>query len=369
MTHDSSSHGRRNVLKMTGAALASTAIAGCSGSEGGNGGAQTTTGDGSDESGDAGDSTAPSYEATVPEANLELGTMPHLTAVRDIMPANTDGRMTGSVRRFENVRLMITALNSGAVDTYTNAPANLYFSQAAGNDYKIVGPKVFGTDYYIVGHEEQASTLESFVNNPEELTFAINQKGNIDHLQIVGVYDEEGMDFTNATTVNVGGSSARIDAFLSGRAQGFTCHIEQFERLQSQGEPVKLLAKVSEYFPNFVQSCLAVPSESLEDPAFEAWVQEYVTAVMQANKRAMNDFEWIFQKTQEYQAKPLEQESARSTWEVLTGDMNAWKYQQFEKGPFQSVYDMLRASGQLEREIDIDAMFEPKYAEQAMSQL
>jgi ABC-type nitrate/sulfonate/bicarbonate transport system substrate-binding protein len=311
---------------------------------------------------------APSYEAQIPEAHIEMGTIPHLAAVRDMMPSNTDGRMSGSVRRFENVRLIITALNAGSVDTYTNAPANLYFSQAAGNDYRIVGPKVMGTDYYIVGHSEQAPTLESFVERPDELTFAINQPGNIDHLQVVGVYDQEGLDFTKASTVNVGGSSGRISSFLSGRTQGFTCHIEQFERLQSEGEPVKLLARVSEYFPQFVQSCLAVPAESLEDPDFEAFVQEYVKANMQANQRAMNDFDWVFENLQAYQAQPLDREEARGAYDILAGEMEAWATN-FPKEPFQSVYDMLRNSGQLERELDIDTIFEPKYAEQAMSEL
>lgn len=342
---------RRGALRATGAAaIGSLAVGSATGQD------TTTTQEG------------PTYHARVPEAHIEMGTIPHLAAVREIMPSNTNGRMTGEVRRFENVRLIITSLNAGSIDTYTNAPANLYFSQAAGNDYRIVGPKVMGTDYYIVGHSEQAPSLEAFVERPQELTFAINQPGNIDHLQVVGVYDQEGLDFSQASTVNVGGSSARISAFLSGRAQGFTCHIEQFERLQSQGEPVELLARVSEYFPNFVQECLAVPTSSLENPDFEAFVQEYVTANMQANQRAMNDFEWVFENLQEYQAQPLNEEEARGAYDVLVEEMEAWATE-FPREPFQSVYEMLRSSGQLERELDIDAMYEPRFAEQAMSQL
>lgn len=378
MTPDNGAHkGRRSVLKLTGAALASSALAGCS-SQGGSDEETPTSSDSTPTSSGGGDggmedtATAteapPSYDAQVPEAHIEMGTIPHLAAVREMMPDNTNGRMTGSVRRFENVRLIITALNAGSVDTYTNAPANLYFSQAAGNDYRIVGPKVMGTDYYIVGHSEEATSLSAFTERPDELTFAINQPGNIDHLQVVGVYDQEGLDFTQASTVNVGGSSARISAFLSGRAQGFTCHIEQFERLQSQGEPVELLARVSEYFPQFVQSCLAVPAASLEDPEFEAFVQEYVTAVMQANQRAMNDFDWVFENLQAYQAQPLDREEARGAYDVLAGEMEAWATE-FPSEPFQSVYDMLRDSGQLERELDIDSIIEPRFAEQAMSEL
>lgn len=388
MSPDNQWHkGRRSVLKLTGTALAGSALAGCTGGDSSSGGDSSGGGSGGDSSsssttsssGGSGDSSsggdtatstdAPaSYNATIPEAHIEMGTIPHLAAVREMMPSNTDGQMTGSVRRFENVRLIITALNAGSVDTYTNAPANLYFSQAAGNDYRIVGPKVMGTDYYIVGHKDKAPTLASFVEQPDELTFAINQKGNIDHLQVVGVYDQEGLDFTKASTVNVGGSSGRISSFLSGRTQGFTCHIEQFERLKSEGEPVKLLARVSEYFPQFVQSCLAVPASKLEDPEFEAFVQAYVTANMQANKRAMNDFDWVFENLQKYQAQPLNREEARGAYDVLAGEMEAWATN-FPKKPFQSVYDMLRSSGQLERELNIDEIFEPKYAEQAMSQL
>jgi hypothetical protein len=48
--------------------------------------------------------------------------------------------------------------------------------------------------------------------------------------------------------------------------------------------------------------------------------------------------------------------------------MEAWATN-FPKEPFQSVYDMLRNSGQLERELNIDDIYEPRFAEQAMSQL
>lgn len=342
---------RRKALAATGATAVGGFLTGCLGGAGSGGGGDQ------------------SFHAQVPEAHLELGTMPHLTAVREIMPEATDGQMTGEVRRFETVRLILTAMNAGSVDVYTNAPANMYFAQVAGNDYKLVGNKVVGTDYYIVGHEDEAPTLASFVERPDELTFAINQKGNIDHLQIVGVYDAEGLDFNKATTVNVGGSSSRIQSFLSGQTQGFTCHVDQLERLRSDNEPVKALARVADYFPQFVQECLAVPTQSLEDPAFEAWVQEWVNAVFQANMRASTDFDWIFQKAQKYQAQPLDRQEARGAWEVLVETMNAWRYEEFSQDPYDAVATMLTESGQLDSAPDIDGMFEPKYAETAIDNL
>lgn len=345
---------RRDALKAAGAATLGTSLAGCTAISGG----QNASGGGDEP-----------YKATIPEAALELGTMPHMAAVRELMPEKTDEKYTGEIRRFENVRLMLTALNAGGVDVYTNAPANLYFAQAAGNDYRIIAPKVLGTDYYIVGHKEKAPTLKSFVERPDELTFAINQKGNIDHLQVVGVYDQEGMDFSKASTVNVGGSSGRIKSFLAGRTQGFTCHIGQFQRLKSDGEPVKLLAKVSDYFPNFVQSCVAAPADKLDDSTFDAWTQAYVNAIFRANKKAMNDFDWIFKMAEKYQAQPLDREEAKASWDVLKNDMHAWQYETFEEKPFKSVKTMLTESGQLKSDVDVDEMFEPKYAKKAMEQL
>ena len=362
---------RRQALKLLGAAGISGGLAGCTGGGGGGGGSGGGSGGGGQSNSGGGSSNGkPSYTGQVPEANLELGTIPHLTAVRQLMPENTNQRMKGNIRQFENVRLIITALNSGDLASYTNAPANLYFAQSAGNnDYRIVGPKVMGTDYYIIGHKERAPTLQSFVNRPQELTFAINQQGNIDHLQVVGVYDQEGLDFSKVSTTNVGGSSARISAFLSGRVDGFTAHVEQFEQLQNEGEPVKLLAQVSEYFPNFVQSCLAVPASSLQDPAFEAWTQAYVTAVLQANKKAMNDFNWVYKNLQEYVTQPPEKQEARSAWEVYVNQMEAWQYQSFSQKPFKAVKDMLVSSGQLDATVDINKMFEPKFVNNAMNNM
>ena len=346
------SHGkpidRRTVLKTSGTVLAGSAIAGCTG---GNGSSQDDGGE-------------PTYNARVGDAFTELGIVPHEVALLDRMPAQTDDRMTGQITRVQGGARIITGMLSGNIDVYANIIGDVMTAQAAGNDFRIIYPKTMGTDYVIAA--KGGISLEDFADSSQQLVFGTSTPGGVSHTLPIGVFMEEGVDPSKVSFVEIGSSSARTSALISGNADGVAIHQEQYQRLKSEGEDVELLAATYEYFPNYVTEALAVLGDDLENEAFDAWCQDYINAVAWASARAMEDFDWVYEWSQKLQAQPLDRENARSTWEFIVNDLEGWPVYEFPEDPFKNVKDLAVAAGNFEADaVNVDDMIEKKYFEAA----
>lgn len=357
---------RRTILKSGSALAAGGLLAGCIGGS-----------DGDDSSGGGGqDENTPtptpkqSYSANIGQVGFDLGSIPHTAAVREWLPQETGDRMKGTIKNFSSGTLQLQSLIAGDIKFYTSAPGNPYNAQIAGNDLRIVGTKISGTDY-VMAVQSDVSGYQDFANS--DLSFGISSPGALSHIQPVGVFNKEGIATDAVNFVKIGGSSARTKALAAGNVDGAAIHIGQMEKLKKQNIDVKSLGLVMDYFPNFVQETIVTTARFLEDPVQEAFTQAYINQVYRANKKAMNDYNWVYQNTEQYQAQSLSKEDMRSTWELNANKLGAWPYKPdtgFVKDGYKGVLDMMDEGGLLNKsEVPFDKMWEPKYADNAISNL
>lgn len=343
-------------------------LAGCS-----SGGSDDASGDGGNDNNDGSQETTtskPSLSANIGQVGFDLGSIPHTAAVREWLTEETDGRMTGTIKNFSSGTLQLQSLISGDIKFYTSAPGNPYNAQIAGNDLRIIGTKITGTDYHIVVRGN-VDGFEDFRNS--DLSFGISSPGALSHIQPVGIFNKEGLSTDEVNYVKIGGSSSRTQALASGNIDGSAIHIGQLQQLKNQDIDVKSLGMVMDYFPNFVQETVVTTARFLKDPVHEAFTQAYIDQLYRANKRATNDFDWLFQKTQKFQAESLSKEDMRGGWELNANELGAWPYTEddgFVKKGYQGVLDMMHEGGLLDKsEVDLDHMWEPKYADNAIAKL
>ena len=328
------------------ALLASTA--GCTGGTGGGGG----SGSDGDEEEEA------SFDGQIADVAVEMKVVPHNAAVNEIMPEITDGRMTADIRLFSDSRTALTSTSTGSVEAYAQIVGDALIAQEAGNEFNVVSTKSAGTDYVIAARE--GLTLEDFTEPGNDLRMGLNALGGISHVMPVGVFRGEGLDYSNVNWVQVGFSSARVQALSSGKIDGGSLHKEQLTRLQNEGVEVVNLANTADYFGGFIEEAIFIPPELKDDPVTDEWVQAYVEANERGKERANNDFEWVFEWTQRLQAQPLNREDARETYEFLRDEINAWPAWEFEKEPYETVVGVYKDLDLLE-EASLDDMWEPKY--------
>jgi len=370
--NDSRRFSRRDMIKATGAVAGSTVVAGCGSGDGGDGG-DGSSGDGGSDGGD--DSTPtpePTPTATATPESLELShtdvasdfaTTPYVVAVREFLPEVSDGRYSGDVRYVQGGgSLTVQLMLSGETQVYATGTTTLYQGIAAGNDFSIVAPKLKGTDYVIVGRSN-VDSMQAFAEN-SDLRFGISTPGGLSHAQPIGVFIEEDINYENINFVRIGGSSQRTQAVAAGQIDGAALHAGQFEQLQSEGVDVQLLATVREYFPEFVQENISFLPQGLEQESYQDYATHLCLAMLQSYERARNDFEWIYEKAQQYQAAPLDREQARSSWE-LSKEINSWDLSSFGESGFIAVEDMMVGSGGIPEEINVEELIDRTHLENA----
>lgn len=380
---------RRRFIKGIGGVAIGTALAGCSGGDGGDGGGSDGGGgDGSDGGGgDGGDgggsdgsdggSATPeplSYEARMGIVATELNQVPSLHALRNMLPEVTDDRMTGSYRTFRSSSLPMQAMVAGEIDYYALSFGNVIQAHLAGNDVVTLGPKLTGTDYQMVVRDDiDASSLEELVNG--DYTIGVAGLGGLSHAQVAGVLALEGLttDVEEAGIQSVGGSSARTSAVAAGNIDATAIHIDQVQRIQSEGAPVSVLFDFTEYYPSFVNQTYTVTQEFLDSPEGQAHVENYLQVAVEAHEAATKNFEFVYENAEQILAHPLDEQDAREAWEFNAETISTWKYtsEGYQDSDFEKYAQALNAADVLTDEqmdqIDFGAILNHDYWDEAAS--
>lgn len=369
---------RRNVMKAMGGLMAGGALAGCTGQSDGSGG---DGGDGAD----GGQTTPmateapPEYHAVFAIVEAELNQMPSIAALRELLPAASDDRLTGEVRTFESATLPLQALIQGAVDYYALSPGNVFQAQLAGNDPRILCTRLKGTDYLFVVNTNNADvdTVNELFQGDYEIGIA--GLGGLSHMQVAGVIEREGFDPQSPEmeekVVSVGGSGTRTSAVAAGQIDATIVHIDQYDRIRNEGAPVRRIGALTDYFPNFVAQTFTVRGEDVEKYDEGAHFEEYINQAVKAHKRASEDFEWVLGMTEKYSAHPLDEEDARESWEFNAEVLETWPYREgdYQKSDYQDSIDILKAGGVLTDEqadqIDLDRLLDFELFENALDNL
>ncbi|WP_336361674.1 ABC transporter substrate-binding protein [Haladaptatus sp. ZSTT2] len=376
-SHKAPSGSRRNVLKTIGGLSVAGALAGCTGGGGGDGSGDTTESGGGSTTSEGGSGggmeSELSFDATMAIVAMEMSQIPSVTAMREMLPAASDDRFTGSVRTFSGSTLAIQAMVSGSVDYYALSPGNVVQAQLAGNDLRVIATKVKGSDY-VFAVQPDINSIDQIVE--EGRSVGIAGLGGASHMQVAGIFLEEGYDpDTEVNIQQLGGSSTRTAAVASGKIDATIIHLDQFAQIQNEGFEGKSLFEVREYFPNFINHTITVPGAYLEDETKRAHIEAYMTEFVKANKRATEDFGWLYEKTQKYQSETLPEEDAKETWELNANVLNAWPYKEsdFTKEDYEKQLTVLVGAGVLSKEdrekVDIDALVDTEIYANAIANL
>ncbi|MFB6131675.1 MAG: ABC transporter substrate-binding protein [Salinigranum sp.] len=354
---------RRNVLKSIGGLAVGGALAGCTGgnngsNSGGDGGSSSSGGSssgGSSSGGSSGGNSTPtstpkpSYNAKMGIVSTEMNQVPSLAALRQMLPKDTDNRMQGSFRTFDSSSLPMQALVGGSIDYYALSFGNVVQAALAGTELVVIGTKNKGTDYAWVINTKKCPDVKSVKDLVDKgHTIGIAGLGGLSHTQVAGVLGKEGLptDPDKANIVSVGGSSARTSAVASGKVDSTVIHIDQYRQLKEQGAPVDTLFQLKKYFPNFVGQTFTVRKSFLENAKTKAHAQAYIQVAVEADKLATENFDWLFKKVQEIQAKPLSKDSAKTAWKLNADTLKTWPYTKdaYTKESYKNYVDAQKAA-------------------------
>lgn len=294
--------------------------------------------------------------------------MPTTAAVFDVLPGMG---YTPQTRRMDQMRTLTQTLVAGAADLGETDPITTMSAVESGADLKIIGLWYRSTDLVFVASADHIHELKDLAN-PNNIV-AVNDKGDITDVMMVGTLLKNGIDPNKVQIVEIGGSGARMRALLSGRVQAVPVHFDQAADVAKQGN-FKILFKPWVEFPDWVNEVWVTRGDWLSKKENQRAVVDLLKAEMTCFGKADSDINWYTAVYQKYatlpDAKKATPESLKPLWEGLTKEINAWpRHMELKVENFSHLATLYKDAGAIRGTVKVENVIEPAFVQQAASEL
>lgn len=302
---------------------------------------------------------------------FQLGS--HIPATAAIM--ELIGKMPGyaqpDVTKIEQVRTLTSNIVAGSADFGDGEITTVLSAAQSGADIKILGYFYRNTDQVFVVNSDKIKTYKDLENPANVL--AVNGKGAIEFVMLVGPLLKNGVDPNKISTIEVGGSGSRMRALLSGRVAGVPIHIEQAEEVQKQG-PFKVLFKPWNFYKQWVHEVWIARGSWLKQPQNARAAVDVLKATTLAFRRANRDFPWFLDMYRKYatlpDAKTETAERLKPNWDRLVLEIKAWPDNNLlTPSDFTELLPLYKAVGDISGNLKMEDIVDTSYAEQALKEL
>lgn len=296
--------------------------------------------------------------------------IPATAAVIEGIPA-IPGYGAPKLARIDQIRTLASNLVAGTAEFGDSGPTGVLAASEQGADLKILGYFYRNTSLIFVVNSDRIKSYKD-LEKPENVV-AVNGKGDITHVMLLGPLIKHGVDINKLTIVEIGGSGGRLRALISGRVQAVPIHFDQAAELLKQG-PYKVLFQPWEFYRLWVNEVWACSGGWLKKPGNARAAIDLLKATTSAFRRANRDFTWYLQMYRKYATIPKANETTEETlkplWAKLVKDVRAWPdYNILTANDMKDLLPIYKAAGDIRGSLKIKDVIDPSYAEQAMKEL
>src|SRR5262245_55838117 len=294
--------------------------------------------------------------------------VPTTAALLDIMPTMGYAPET---QRLDQIRTLTQTLIAGAAELGETDSITVMSAVEQGADLKIVGLWYMHTSLVFLVNADKVREFKDLEKG--ENIVAINGKGDITHVMLLGPLLKRGVDVKKLNIVEIGGSGARMQALQSGRVAAVPVHFDQAAELAKKGNFKVLLEPWKEYgaWINEIWACSGAWLKKKEN---ERAVIDLLKAEMTAFRKANADLNWFTEGYRKHatikDAKAATPEQLKPLWEGLTKEIKAFPPVLDMKLEYWT--DLMPAyvqAGAIDGKVKPAQVIEPSLAKQAASEL
>ena len=148
--------------------------------------------------------------------------VPTTAALLDILPGMGYAPET---QRLDQIRTLTQTLIAGAAELGETDSITVMSAVEQGADLKIVGLWYMHTSLVFLVNADKVREFKD-LEKPENIV-AVNGKGDITHVMLLGPLIKRGVEVKKLNIVEIGGSGARMQALQSGRVAAVPIHFDQ----------------------------------------------------------------------------------------------------------------------------------------------
>ena len=293
---------------------------------------------------------------------------PTTAALLDILPGMGYAPET---QRLDQIRTLTQTLIAGAAELGETDSITVMSAVEQGADLKIVGLWYMNTSLVFLVNADKVREFKDL--EKQENIVAINGKGDITHVMLLGPLIKRGVDVKKLNIVEIGGSGARMQALQSGRVAAVPIHFDQAAELAKKGN-FKILLEPWKEYGAWINEIWACSGAWLKKKENERAVIDLLKAEMTAFRRANADLNWYTEAYRKHvtlkDAKTATPEQLQPLWEGLTREIKAFPPVMELKLEYWN--DLLPAyvqAGAIEGKVKVASVIEGSLAKQAASEL
>lgn len=295
---------------------------------------------------------------------------PGTAAVFEGIPS-MPGYAPPTIARVDQIRTLTANLVSGSAHLAENGPTGVFSADEQGSDLKIIGLFYRNTDLVFVVNTDKVKNYKD-LEKPENAV-AVNGKGDITHVMLLGPLIKNGVDVSKVPIVEIGGSGGRMRALLSGRVAAVPIHFDQASEVESKG-PYKVLFQPWEFYKIWINEVWITTGSWLKDKSNARAAVDVIKATTLAFRRANRDFNWYLDMYRKYvtlpSAKTADEKTVKPLWSKLSTEVKAWPDRNIvSAADFKDLLPLYKAAGDITGSLKIEQIVDTSYAEQAMKEL
>lgn len=295
--------------------------------------------------------------------------VPSVAAVMDIMPGM--GYAAPKIQRLDQIRTMTQTLIAGAAEIGDTDPITTIRAVEAGADLKIVGHVYLHTSLIFVVNADKIKELKD-LEKPDSIV-AVNSKGDITHIMLVGPLIKRGVDVKKVNIVEIGGSGGRMKALLSGRVHAVPIHFDQAAEVLKQGN-YKILVEPWKEYSAWVNEVWAVNGAWLKKKENERALIDTIKATITAFRKSNDDAAWYGDMYRKHatlpKAKETTNEALKPLWDGLRNDVKAWpRSMDFKVSQIEELIPIYKAADAVAGTVTAKQVVDTSFVEQALKEL
>ena len=296
--------------------------------------------------------------------------VPSYAGLFEIFPG-MHGYAAPKIQRYSQIETLTTTLLSNTAEIGQCDAINGLRAVEAGGNLKYIGNVFCMADLIFVVNADKVHDWKDLTR--PDVTIAVNGNGDATYVMLIGPMLKRKIDPSKINVVELGGSSARLEALLSGRVDGVPIHIDQLADIQKNGNYKALMYPWKEYRA-WSTEVWAVQADWLRKPENQRVAVDFMKAMIIGFRRANRDLDWYVDKYHKFVTTPnaatTPKDAIRPEWETLSTVVRAWPDDgAFTVRDFVDLMPVFKAAGAIKGTVKIERVIDPTYLNQALKEL
>jgi len=282
------------------------------------------------------------------------------------------GYSASDMVRLESMQAVTQGIVAGSSEVGEGDVVSALTASEAGADIRLTGLVYNNTSQVLVVNRDIIQSFEDF--KKPEATIAINSRGDFIYIMLSGVFDQNGIDIEQDTTlVEVGGSGSRMRALLAGRVAAVPVHFDQAVKIAQEGN-FEVMVEPGKIFDPWLSEAWLVNGSWLENDENRRILTDLQKATITSFRRANADLGYYADGYRKYAtvkgAQDAKDEDLEWAWSQLSTEIKAWPNDGgFKKGYFERLIPVYERANALRGTLDLGKAVDTSFVDAALQEL